>query len=76
MRIAFLVIMLVFSFLAIILIYLQSGKVRNIGSSIVGVSNSELFEVVKKRGSERIMHYATIVSVFLFFLFGFLLIIV
>ena len=50
------VILLIFvSILLIILIYLQSGKVKNMGSSIVGIKNVELFETTKKRGLERVL---------------------
>ncbi len=66
-----LIVLLVFvSILLIVLIYLQSGKVKNLGSSIVGIKNVELFENTKKRGLERVMFWSTIFLVFLFFVFS------
>ncbi len=66
-----LIVLLVFvSLLLIVLIYLQSGKVKNLGSSLVGIKSVELFENTKKRGLERVIFWSTIFLVFLFFAFS------
>lgn len=57
---------LVISIILIILLYLQSGKVKNVGSSIIGTKDVELFEKTKRRGMDRFLH---ITSIFLISLF-------
>ena len=71
---ALLILMVVFSILLIILIYIQSGKVKNIGSAIIGTQDVELFENTKNRGIDKFLHIFTIILISLFLLFAFLLI--
>ncbi len=56
----------------IVLIILQSGRVKNLGSSIVGTKDVDLFET-KKRGWEKILHWITLGLVVLFVLIAFIL---
>ncbi len=70
------ILLLVTSILLIVLIYIQSGKVKNLGSSIVGIKNVELFETTKKRGFERIIFWSTIFLIILFFVFSLVLFLV
>ena len=70
------ILLLVVSIQLIILIYIQSGKVKNLGSSIVGIKNVELFETTKKRGFERIIFWSTILLIVLFFVFSLVLFLV
>lgn len=69
------VVLLILGLILIILIILQSGRVKNLGSSIVGTSNVDLFEH-KKRGGAKWLHYITIVLVVLFVLIAFILVFV
>ncbi len=73
MRNGLLITLIVIAVLLIIVIYMQSGKVKNVGSSIVGTKDVELFENQKRRGTELWLHVATWVLVILFMLFAFLL---
>ncbi len=59
MQVAFLVTAIVLAAVLIVLIFLQSGRVRNIGSSIIGTQNVELFEGGKKRGMEKVLYWIT-----------------
>ena len=70
------ILLLVVSVLLVILIYIQSGKVKNLGSSIVGIKNVELFDVTKKRGFERVIFWSTILLIVLFFVFSLILFLV
>lgn len=67
------IILLILGLVLIVLIILQSGRVKNLGSSIVGTSNVELFEH-KKRGAAKWLHYITIFLVVLFVVIAFSLI--
>ena len=75
MKNGLLITMIVIAILLIIVIYLQSGKVKNVGSSIVGTKDIELFENQKRRGTELWLHVTTWILVILFMLFAFLLVI-
>ncbi len=57
----------------IILIIVQSGRVKNLGSSIVGTKDVDLFET-KKRGWEKILHWITLTLVIVFVLLAFIII--
>ncbi len=57
----------------IILIIVQSGRVKNLGSSIVGTKDVDLFET-KKRGWEKILHWITVALVIVFVLLAFIII--
>lgn len=57
----------------IVLIIMQSGRVKNLGSSIVGTKDVDLFET-KKRGWEKILHWITFGLVILFVLLAFILV--
>ncbi len=57
----------------IILIILQSGRVKNLGSSIVGTKDVDLFEA-KKRGWEKTLHWITLGLVVTFVLIAFIII--
>ncbi len=70
------VLLVAVSLVLVFLVYIQSGKVKNIGSSIIGIKNVELFENTKRRGLERVIFWATIFSAFLFFLFALILFLV
>ncbi len=69
------IVLLILGLILIVLIILQSGRVKNLGSSIVGTSNVDLFEH-KKRGGAKWLHYITIVLVVLFVLIAFILVFV
>lgn len=56
----------------IVLIILQSGRVKNLGSSIVGTKEVDLFET-KKRGWEKILHWITLGLVIAFVAIAFIL---
>ncbi len=56
----------------IILIIVQSGRVKNLGSSIVGTKDVDLFET-KKRGWEKILHWITLGLVITFVAIAFIL---
>ncbi len=61
-----LILEVIISIILLVLVYLQSGKVKNVGSSIIGTKDIELFENTKYRGYERILHIATIVLIAIF----------
>ncbi len=65
--------LLILGLTIIVLIILQSGRVKNLGSSIVGTKDVDLFEV-KKRGWEKILHWITLALVILFVLVAFILV--
>lgn len=69
------VILLVLGLVLIVLIIIQSGRVKNLGSSIVGTSNVDLFDH-KKRGAAKWLHYVTIALVILFVSIAFILVFV
>ncbi len=62
----------VIGLILIVLIILQSGRVKNLGSSIVGTKDVDLFEV-KKRGWEKILHWITLGLVIAFVAIAFIL---
>ncbi len=74
--IALLSILVIIGVILIIIIYIQSGKVKSLGSSIVGTKDISLFENTKKRGIDRWLHIATWILVILFFLIAFAMMIV
>lgn len=59
MGVATLTIFIIVSMFLIILIYLQSGEVKSMGSSLVGTADIELFENKKYRGAQRWMNAIT-----------------
>lgn len=65
------IILLVLGIVLIVLILIQSGRVKNLGSAIVGTKDSDLFEY-KKRGWEKILHWITIGLVILFVAIAFI----
>ena len=65
MKIFLIVVLIVLGIILIALILFQSGRVKNLGSSIVGTTDIELFEQ-KKRGWAKWLHYITIGLVILF----------
>lgn len=67
-------ILLILGIVLIVLIIFQSGRVKNLGSSIVGTKDAELFEY-KKRGWQKILHYITIGLVILFVVIAFVILI-
>lgn len=73
---AFLIILIVISSILLVLLFMQSGKVRNIGASIVGTQNVELFENSKTRGFEKIIHVTTFILVLAFVGFSFALFVI
>ncbi len=72
LQIALTIILGVLGLILIILIIFQSGRVKNIGASIVGTKNVELFDV-KKRGVDKILHIITFVLVVMFVVIAFVL---
>jgi len=72
---ALIIMLIVISVVLIGLLFIQSGKVKNVGSSIIGTKDVELFENTKRRGSERVLHAITWILIILFMLFAFLLVI-
>jgi len=56
---ALIIMLIVISVVLIGLLFIQSGKVKNVGSSIIGTKDVELFENTKRRGSERVLHAIT-----------------
>lgn len=73
MAFALKIILVIISFVLLVLLYLQSGKVKNVGSSIIGTKDVELFENIKHRGNDRILHIITVVLVILFVAISFTL---
>ena len=69
------ILLLVIGIILIILIILQSGRVKNLGSSIVGTKDAELFDY-KKRGWEKILHWITIGLVISFVVIAFILVMI
>ncbi len=65
--------LVVLGIVLIILIILQSGRVKNLGSSIVGTKDVDLFET-KKRGWEKTLHWITLVLVVVFVALAFILV--
>lgn len=65
--------LLIVGIILIILIIMQSGRVKNLGSSIVGTKDVDLFET-KKRGWEKILHWITFGLVILFVLLAFIIV--
>ncbi len=65
--------LIVLGVVLIILIILQSGRVKNLGSSIVGTKDVDLFET-KKRGWEKTLHWITLVLVVVFVALAFILV--
>ncbi len=76
MQLAFLILLIVVSILLIFFIYLQSGDVKNIGSSIIGTHDVELFENKKRRGTDKILYLTTVLFVALYFIFAILVLVV
>lgn len=68
-------ILLIIGLILIVLIILQSGRVKSLGSSIVGTKDIELFEH-KKRGWEKILHWITIFLIVVFVLLAFIILFV
>ncbi len=66
-------ILFVLGIILIILIIIQSGRVKNLGSSIVGTKDVDLFET-KKRGWEKILHWITLGLVIAFVAIAFILV--
>ncbi len=66
MKEALIVIEIVISLLLIFILYLQSGKVKNVGSAIIGTRDVELFENIKRRGFEKFLHISTLIMISLF----------
>ncbi len=66
------ILLLIIGLTLIVLIILQSGRVKNLGSSIVGTKDVDLFEV-KKRGWEKILHWITLTLVITFVVIAFIL---
>ena len=67
------IILLVIGLILIVLIILQSGRVKNIGSAIVGTKDVELFDK-KKRGIEKTLHWITVGLVIAFVAIAFALV--
>ncbi len=63
---ALIIILIVISILLIGLIYIQSGKVKNVGAAIIGVQDVELFENTKVRGFDKSLFIFTVVLITLF----------
>ena len=72
MKIFLTVVLIVLGVILVLLILWQSGRVKNLGSSIVGSTDIELFEQ-KKRGWAKWLHYITIGLVLLFVAIAFIL---
>lgn len=56
----------IISIILLVFLYMQSGKVKNIGSSIIGTKDVELFENTKRRGFEKYLHIFTWVLIVVF----------
>lgn len=67
--------LLIIGLILIVLIILQSGRVKNLGASIVGTKDVDLFNH-KKRGWEKILHWVTLGLVIAFVLIAFILILI
>ncbi len=65
-------ILVIIGIVLIVLIIMQSGRVKNLGSSIVGTKDVDLFET-KKRGWEKVLHWITLGLVISFVLIAFIL---
>ncbi len=63
MKEALLIIELVIALLLLVILYMQSGKVKNVGSSIIGTKDVELFENIKRRGFDKFLHITTIIMI-------------
>lgn len=68
---AMLILLLIIGFTLIVLIYIQSGKVKSLGSAIVGTKDISLFENTKKRGVDKWLHIITWILIILFFAISF-----
>ncbi len=64
--------LLVIGLILVVLIILQSGRVKNIGSAIVGTKDVELFDQ-KKRGIDKVLHWITVGLVIAFVAIAFAL---
>lgn len=64
--------LLIIGIILIILIIMQSGRVKNLGSSIVGTKDVSLFQH-KKRGWEKILHWITLGLVIAFVTIAFII---
>lgn len=67
--------LIILGLILIVLIILQSGRVKNLGSSIVGTKDVDLFEH-KKRGWEKILHWITLALVIIFVVIAFTLLLI
>ena len=67
--------LLIIGIILIVLIIIQSGRVKNLGSSIVGTKDVELFNH-KKRGWEKTLHFITFGLVVFFVLLTFILVMI
>ncbi len=74
--VALLSILVIIGIILIVLIYIQSGKVKSLGSSIVGTKDISLFENTKKRGIDKWLHIITWILVIIFFLIAFAMMII
>ena len=66
------IILMILGLILIVLIIFQSGRVKNLGSAIVGTNDVELFDY-KKRGFAKWLHYITIFLVLIFVILAFVL---
>ena len=65
--------LLIIGLILVVLIILQSGRVKNLGSSIVGTKDVDLFEH-KKRGWEKTLHWITVGLVITFVVIAFIIV--
>lgn len=69
MNIVLLTLTIITGLFLVILVFIQSGKVRTSGASITGTQDLELFENRKIRGSEKWLNITTWLMVALFMIF-------
>ena len=73
MTVAMLTLLIIAGLSIILLVYMQSGHVKQHGSSITNAQDHELFENKKIRGAERGLNIATWIAVAAFFSFAIVL---
>lgn len=76
MEVALIIIEIIISLILLIILYIQSGKVKNVGSSIIGVKDVELFENMKYRGFDRFLNYLTIFLITIFLIIPIIVLII
>lgn len=73
MQVTMMTLMIVSGVALLFVVWMQSGKVKSVGSSITGSQDIELFEEKKVKGGERFLNILTWALVVSFITFGIIL---